>query len=359
MSIFLKTICYAVICALPFTFKVTAQESVLLGVVSEKATGNMIPNVNVYLSGTSNGAATDSLGYYKFTTKLTGQFNLVASAIGYESVSQRVELFPGKKLDIDFEMEDMILSMEAVSVTVSNRVWENQVASFKKFFIGVDDFSDEVIIQNREVLDFDWNEEKEEYKVTLREPLRILNNALGYEVELEFENVIFNPENNSGYYLVFPKYKEIRPENKRESRKWKRNRNLAYEGSSWHFFKSLYQNRLKKDDFTVIPRRATIKHIRDREIIKRAYPLRWKYLVKNYKAYEIIDEFATVGHDLDAARYGGGWDQNELSQIKVLGRPGYLLINSMGNIYQPEKVQLYGKWSFDRFSKSLPFDYKN
>ena len=62
------------------------------GSISGKVTGDSmhLAGVNVYLSGTSMGATTDSLGSYLIENVPVGKYSLRADYIGYESSSMEI-----------------------------------------------------------------------------------------------------------------------------------------------------------------------------------------------------------------------------------------------------------------------------
>ena len=62
------------------------------GSISGKVTGDSMPlaGANVYLSGTSMGATTDSLGSYLIENVPVGKYSVRADYIGYESSSMEI-----------------------------------------------------------------------------------------------------------------------------------------------------------------------------------------------------------------------------------------------------------------------------
>ena len=60
-----------------------AQKTVIQGRVVDKPTGEPLPGVNVIVTGTYKGAATDMDGRFKITGLAPGDYNIKASMIGY------------------------------------------------------------------------------------------------------------------------------------------------------------------------------------------------------------------------------------------------------------------------------------
>ncbi|MEH0155710.1 DUF5686 family protein [Limibacter armeniacum] len=95
------------------------------GRVSDAATGDPIPFVNVYLEGTTKGATTDFEGFFSFSSTFLKD-SLVASYVGYESKS--VALVKGKNVyNINFRLKSGAVRLQEVVVTqkgYENPAWE-------------------------------------------------------------------------------------------------------------------------------------------------------------------------------------------------------------------------------------------
>lgn len=73
-----------------------AQTGTIRGFVYDKASGEPIIFINVYLEGTQLGTSTDVNGYYSVTQVPPGNYNLVVEALGYEKVSENIDLKAGQ-----------------------------------------------------------------------------------------------------------------------------------------------------------------------------------------------------------------------------------------------------------------------
>jgi len=79
--------------------------------------GNPLPGANVYIRGTSFGAAADVEGGYSFNAPATGQeVTIVARYMGYKSKSATITLSPGT-ITQDFKLNTDVLELEEVVVT--------------------------------------------------------------------------------------------------------------------------------------------------------------------------------------------------------------------------------------------------
>lgn len=94
---------------------VVAQDIVIVGhVVSE---GEHIPFASVFLEGTQRGTTTDVTGHYMMVDLPAGEYNLVARAIGFKQKKEKILLSPGVTLEIKFDLEREVLSVDEVVVT--------------------------------------------------------------------------------------------------------------------------------------------------------------------------------------------------------------------------------------------------
>jgi len=92
-----------------------AQDIVIVGhVVSE---GEHIPFASVFLEGTQRGTTTDATGHYMMVDLPAGEYTLIARAIGFKQKKEKVLLVPGTTLEVKFDLETEVLSVDEVVVT--------------------------------------------------------------------------------------------------------------------------------------------------------------------------------------------------------------------------------------------------
>ncbi len=81
--------------------------------------GKPLTGVNILIEGTSFGAATDDSGYYFIPDVPCGKYRVIASVVGYKSVSRRVELFVDGVLTLNMELRSTAIPMGEVIVTAT------------------------------------------------------------------------------------------------------------------------------------------------------------------------------------------------------------------------------------------------
>ncbi len=106
-----------VLFVLVFPMIILGQDNgIIKGKITDK-NNDPIPSVNVLLTGTTIGAATDLEGNYIIENIPAGEYTLKASAIGYQEVTLKVKVGAGKTLVQNFQLKEDILLMEGVVVS--------------------------------------------------------------------------------------------------------------------------------------------------------------------------------------------------------------------------------------------------
>jgi len=97
---------------LSFLTLINAQGSgTLTGVINEASNGSGLPGVNVMVKGTYYGAASDLEGRYRIDNISPGSYDIEVSMIGYKIILKTgVTIGPGEIIDLDFNMEETVLS---------------------------------------------------------------------------------------------------------------------------------------------------------------------------------------------------------------------------------------------------------
>ncbi len=94
----------------------------LRGTVTDADTGEPLPGVNIIIPGTSQGAATDFDGEFAITGLRTGEYNVQATYIGYETkLFTGIRIRDGESTNLDIELAEAVLSAEGEVVVVGER----------------------------------------------------------------------------------------------------------------------------------------------------------------------------------------------------------------------------------------------
>ena len=227
----------------PF-FLLAQQKYQISGSVTEKNT-QVIPGANVFIEGTTMGTQADAKGHFTLRNIPAGRHRLVASMVGYIPKMALIDL-PGKVNELNFTLEEDNKTLEEVRVVGSqDKKWEKQFRAFERGFLGESYNRKEVYITNKEVVDFDEN--KDIFSAKASQPLQIINKSLGYKVTYFMDN--FEKTSNLTSFKGLASFEKLVPDDAKQERKWKRNREDAYEGSMKHFLKALVENRIEEEGF--------------------------------------------------------------------------------------------------------------
>jgi hypothetical protein len=227
----------------PF-FVLAQQKFQLTGSVTEKGT-TIIPGASIFIEGTTMGTQSDATGHYVLKNIPPGRHRLVASMVGYVPKLVLLE-FPGKITELNINLEEDNKTLDEVRVVGSqDKLWEKQFREFEKGFLGEGYNRKEVFITNKEVVDF--TESSDAFSAKASQPLQIINKSLGYEVTYFMDN--FEKTNSLTSFKGLASFEKLMPEDAKQERKWKRNREEAYEGSLKHFLKALGDNRIEEEGF--------------------------------------------------------------------------------------------------------------
>lgn len=87
------------------------------GFVYDKKTGEPIIFTNVFLDGTTIGVATDVNGFYSLTKLKPGNYKLVSTGIGYDTVKTAITVKAGSKLTQNLFLNQKAVNLKDIEVT--------------------------------------------------------------------------------------------------------------------------------------------------------------------------------------------------------------------------------------------------
>src|SRR5215471_8969627 len=104
-------------------------------------------------------------------------------------------------------------------------------------------------ILNPKDIGFVYSEKKKVLAAYSKEPIIIVNKKLGYRIEFDLEQFVYDFDSK---YLVFEGYPlfKLLDGNKSQQRKWANMRRDVYEGSVLHFMRALHHD-FKETGFTI------------------------------------------------------------------------------------------------------------
>ena len=125
----------------------------LAGRVTDTATGEPLPFVNVVLMGTTLGAATDIDGYYSIINIPPGNYEVKASAIGYNSVSyQEVKVSIDLTTTINFQLSEASVELGEDVIVIATKPLVKMDLTASTSIVGDDVISQLPVAEVQDVL---------------------------------------------------------------------------------------------------------------------------------------------------------------------------------------------------------------
>ncbi len=218
------------------------------GKVTDASTGEPLPFCNIYFSQSLKGITSDVNGNFNLTEILKGEYDLVASFIGYRTFQKRVVINDSNIGNFNIKLSPDIRSLEAVEVVGKrDKDWERKLKQFERIILGQTNFSKQCEIKNPWVITFKGD--KSNFNAHASQPIEIENNALGFNVKLDlnrFQKLKEVFEFNGYFHFV-----QQQPKSVFDLEKWKANRVIAYNGSIPHFFKTAINGNWRESGYTV------------------------------------------------------------------------------------------------------------
>ncbi len=367
-----------------------------------------LPGAAVYISGYKISTVTNNDGKFSIPNLAPGSYDVLVQMIGYLPYSKNV-VIADKSINIEALLqENAVMLKEVVIKPDPNRM--AHIALFRDFFIGKSPNAAQCKILNTDVLM--TNDDKENGMLTVRanEFLIIENKALGYRLKYLLEYFEWNYRTKIVFYAGHPYFEEMKG-SKSKQKKWQQAREVAYNGSIQHFFKSLYHNTVAEEGFVInklvaIPNtnrkpdsliNANIKRLTaGQNGLTRAltftsgdslsYWLKQKRepqtmsllsradvlvdtLVKTYnsdlKSMNFKDELyviyknerETPAYDLSGNRQNRPMDMPnyQISIVSMLEPPIYFYAN--GGVADPRSTLYKGYWAYEKVADLVPMDY--
>ena len=379
-------------------FSISSFSQVLFeGVIKDAATKEVLPGASIYVPNSTRGTYSNFEG--KFSLELpTTTKEIVISFVGYTTIKTNIDLSDGKNLNKTIYLREIKNELNEVVFIKQkqDKNWERMFQVFKANFIGNSEIAREAEILNPE--DLILNEERitGKYKLTANanKPLQIKNKITGYIISYEliqFNHIVIGHNQIYTFYLGYPFFKDITKEEKLNQKKIEKKRLEAYLGSSMHFIRALYNDKLQEEGFNVrelIKSRnpeypsdiemekilAEVKLTNDYSLIRKLpekeinklgttlLPISKFTLLENEKKFIKFDNYLNVTYTKAAPdeKYlifsPKGESAFQVSQLKLENEPVEYFPD--GNYYNPSNLFLFGYMGWKKVGDMLPFDYQ-
>ena len=202
--------------------------------------GKPIADVSIYLDGTKTGTVSTADG--TFSLSISKNNNLVFKKDNYETFIVNTSEILNKKLKVVLIKAEEI--EEVIIIPFTEKAYKDYINYFLTSFIGTDQAN--VKIKNQRSLKFSYDKTNRILRVKAPQTLIIENKNLGYIIDYNLQDFVVDFENNTTSYLGTSFFKETK-----NTDKVKLNRMNAYDGSTFHFLRSMYSGKVKDEGFIV------------------------------------------------------------------------------------------------------------
>ncbi|MBC6109518.1 carboxypeptidase-like regulatory domain-containing protein [Pedobacter sp. CCM 8938] len=380
----------------------------ITGTVSDKKDG--LPGASIYLSGYKIATVADNDGKFRLSNLKPGSYDLLVQIIGYLPYSKSV-IISDQSVQVDLVLKENVAQLDEVVIRADpNR--QKYINQFKEFFIGKTPNALQCKILNPQVLNVDFDVTNSTLTVTTTEFLVVENKALGYRLKYMLDHFEYNSRTHIIYYSGHPFFEELKA-TAAKKKKYIAAREIAYYGSSQHFFKSLYQNKAQEEGYIITkmvkipnpnryPEYVINENLRKIKTLPEKTGIRktagkidtalYNFWAKQRDMPKTIDKFSradiltdTLVHNYNqnlkwlnytdalciqytkekeslAYSKSGFWvfrpldvPENEISVVNLLQAPVCFYEN--GGIYDSRSLLFEGYWAYEKVADMVPMDY--
>lgn len=387
-------LCFSLVSVAQTTFSIS-------GTVKDKV--DILPGASIYLSGYKISTITNDDGTFSLTKLAPGSYDILVQMVGYLPFKKNVILEKSMNINVVME-ENTTLLNEVVVKPDPDRAYH--IGLFKDNFIGRTPNAEECKLLNPQVLSTHFDKTTSVLTISTDQFLIIENKSLGYRIKYLLEYFEYNFKTKIIYYAGNPFFEDLKGGSAKQ-KKWAKAREIAYNGSIQHFFKSLYENKISEDGFVInklikIPNpfkksdsviNANIKRLtlgKSAIVINGSDSLSYWFKQKNEpkfvntinKADVLVDTLVKpYNENLKAVSYtdalyvmykneletpvyrnSGNWQSRpldmpnyQISVVHLLVSPAYIFAN--GGILNPRSFLYEGYWAYEKMADSVPLDY--
>ena len=265
--------------------------------------------ISIFINNTSIGTQTNDNGEFELNTNLPTPFEVVFSNVGY---NKKVIVI---KDTIDVQVK-VILTLKVDSLTgaevlpYKRSAWDDYGRDFFNNFIGTSSFANACKILNPQDIYFKYFPEENELRAYSLVPLKIDNQALGYEIHYYLDEFILDYNSHYVYFKGNAQWIPKRGRSQKERDKWTKNRDWANYISLSRFIKSLYNQQLNDSGYLV----QLVDRIKAKDFGKKVPLINNSFLIENGDVsilYKIIDSLELcVNTKDDVHQFISSWITN-------------------------------------------------
>ncbi len=338
-------------CSIFLLFSISTYGQQINGCIKDADTGEAIPFVSVYFSGTSIGTAAGEDGCFSIAQRLEVLAPLVFSVLGYQKLTINDPL----QVDVSLiKLKPAIDALDAVYLNPDPWTRAQKERWFKKLFLGDIPEAALCTIKNLQDIRLQFNPVTNMLIAVADAPILVKNEHLGYLIRydlLEFE-ALFNEKDfdgtisingeklngkvysNKSSYIAGSVFFQELDEKKPKTRIWAKRRKAMYKQSVIRCFRALLQKQFDKEGYYLFYnsfRVDTQQHIRVRKI-NDMYTMSFRH-----EKYSILD--------------------SQENQSTLVLNQQQIDFDAYGNNLSPRSIQFIGHMAKLQIAGMLPLEY--
>jgi CarboxypepD_reg-like domain len=355
-----------------FTLTAYTQINITGRIVDEKD-DSPLEGASVYFNNTTIGTYTNQEGFFYFEAISLLNTELVISCPGYELLLYKPTAGQVEKKRIIFKLREKVASPEnKLIVTEADR--KRLLDIFHKNFLGITKEAAKCTISNEQNIYFTRGNSSSSFMVYADTPLVVINNMLGYKISFNLVEFSYDEATGQDYLDGYTRYEELG-----NDKKWIKNRQRCYYGSSVHFYRSLISNQLYEQGFgTFLLQPVTTdsiqKSLLNSEQVKAAasiltaVPITAQQIlyIDTTNNFQIrVKGKLLVQYSRDPSSkeflkrniYIAGDLEKGVESI-ILFKDSPIGINNSGVLSDATNVEYSGYWIYEKAANLLPYNYR-
>ncbi len=325
-----------------------------------------IAGASVYFNNTSIGTITNEKCEFTIPNPINGE--VIISSVGYERLVHKLNVAALTGKSFTFKLAEKEATLRDVMI-LPEAMRRSYLQLFKANFLGLTEEADLSRITNLYSIEFAAGDEKSGFIAYSDTPLTIVNKKLGYIIKFDLVEFSLNQRTGQTSFYGYTRYEDMG-----DKKRWAKNRERAYYGSTLHFFRSLISNNLEKQSFSIL--RVREDSMRQTDAMGRLFfkkidvgiPVTANDIVKKDTTQNIY--IASWKDKLMVQYLKNPASKGYLSKKTIIngnlpnGARSYLLLNELtvgiddfGILADPMNVFFTGYWSYEKAANLLPYNY--
>lgn len=334
--------------------------------ILDASTSNPVPQVHIIHYNSIMIGNSDSKGLFRLQLQSDNEFELKFSHVSYETT--RLTINPLIQLKYNIWMIPKIEKLTGITISSKkDKRWKKLFNKFKNDFLGTSSNALQCKILNPWVVEFVETPLGITLKKNSSDTLEIENYALGYKVLFLLGR--FDLANDDVHYKGRCWFSELTPRNNKQIRRWKRNRERAYNGSFKHFLTTLANNTYLEEGYEILYSKEAPSIVMGQFFTA---PIQ-KIVKKNGNPNQFVlytPHYMRVVYNGEREEYNYiKWYKKNNPWVRGFYKPRHqsswvwlnsekIVFDAKGNILnKADKIIRYGYWAWERVGEMLPYSY--